>query len=92
MDPNRVEDLLRIRFQTGRREDRPVAVVPVHLYGQCVDMDAILDLAGRYDLRVLEDAAQAHKGGSAKAHARAGSMGDAAAFQFLSRQEPRRVR
>ena len=61
-------------------------VVPVHLYGQVADMDAILDLAGKYNLIVIEDACQAH---GAKYFSRkhnrwftAGSMGNAAAFSF----------
>jgi dTDP-4-amino-4,6-dideoxygalactose transaminase len=80
MDPNRLEDLLRRRFASGPATDRPAAVVPVHLYGQCVDMDAIADLASRYGMKVLEDAAQAH--GATWKGRRAGSLGDAAAFSF----------
>src|ERR1700733_279859 len=45
----------------SRRSGRPVsAVVPVHLYGQIADMDAILELAARFNLIVIEDACQAH--------------------------------
>jgi len=69
------------------RSGRPVtAVVPVHLYGQMADMDAILDLADKYDLTVIEDACQAHGAEySSKRNNRwmkAGSMGRAAAFSF----------
>lgn len=62
------------------------AVVPVHLYGQMADMDAILDLATQYNLKVIEDACQAQGAEyfSQKDNRwhKAGSMGDAAAFSF----------
>jgi dTDP-4-amino-4,6-dideoxygalactose transaminase len=69
------------------RSGRPVtAVIPVHLYGQMADMDAILQLADEYRLDVVEDACQAH---GAEYFSRknnrwmkAGSMGRAAAFSF----------
>jgi dTDP-4-amino-4,6-dideoxygalactose transaminase len=56
------------------------AVVPVHLYGLPADMDAILALAGKHDLLVVEDACQAH--GAFYRGRRAGSLGHAAAFSF----------
>src|SRR6266850_4562461 len=56
------------------------AVVPVHLYGQCVDMQALLSLSRRHHFSVVEDAAQAF---GAEWHGRkAGAWGDAAAFSF----------
>jgi aminotransferase EvaB len=56
------------------------AVVPVHLYGQCVEMDTVMQIARRNSLSVLEDSAQAQ--GALYKGKKAGSMSDVSAFSF----------
>lgn len=56
------------------------AIIAVHLYGRTADMDSINILAKKYNLKVIEDAAQAH--GAKYKGQRAGSLGDAAGFSF----------
>jgi dTDP-4-amino-4,6-dideoxygalactose transaminase len=57
------------------------AVIPVHLYGQCAEMDPILEIGRKYGLTVIEDAAQAI--GAEYKGRRAGSMGDFGCFSFF---------
>ena len=56
------------------------AIIPVHLYGQPVDLDPILKISKKYGLRMIEDCAQAH--GAAYKNKRVGSYGDLACFSF----------
>jgi dTDP-4-amino-4,6-dideoxygalactose transaminase len=71
LDPARVEAAVTPRTK---------AVMPVHLYGQPADVDAVREVAARHGLRVIEDAAQA-QGARYRGRA-AGSLADAAGFSF----------
>jgi dTDP-4-amino-4,6-dideoxygalactose transaminase len=93
MSPDALDDCLggcakdaRTGRPLGPRTGKPIkAVVPVHLYGQVAEMDAILSIAAHYDLLVIEDACQAHGAEYRSADGgwrRAGSFGTAAAFSF----------
>ena len=95
MDPCKLEEYLESECsrdaKTGmlihRKLQAPVtAVVPVHIYGQMVDMDPILALARKFSLIVVEDACQAHGAEyfskAANTWQKAGSIGHAAAFSF----------
>ena len=70
-----------IDSMTPTERERLKAVIPVHLYGQCADMAPILEICDKYDLVVIEDAAQAI--GSEYRGQRAGSMGDFGCFSFF---------
>jgi len=81
MDSNQLEEVVRFAFHgTSSAIGRPKAVIPVHLYGHAADMPAILDIARRYDLYVIEDCAQAH--GATLRGRKVGTWGHLAAFSF----------
>ena len=61
--------------------EKTKAIIPVHLFGQCADMDEIIRIAKKYDLRIIEDACQA-VAAEWNGH-RAGSMGDTGCFSFF---------
>src|SRR5580658_9591220 len=71
IDPGRIEAAITARTR---------AILLVHLYGQCADMDPILAIARRHKLVVIEDAAQAH--GAEYNGRRAGGIGDIGCFSF----------
>ncbi len=80
VDIDPVTYLMDIGQVKARITPRTKAILPVHLYGQTVDMDPLLELAAQHGLKVIEDACQAH--GAEYKGRRAGSLGDAAAFSF----------
>ena len=71
MDPEKIE---------GAINPRTKCLLPVHLYGQCVDMQAVQASAQKHDLKIVEDCAQSH--GATQQGRTAGSMADASAFSF----------
>ncbi len=79
LSPEGLDRVLTAMDQAERKRLR--AIIPVHLYGQCADMDPILKVAEDYDLVVIEDAAQAI--GAEYRGRRAGSMGDYGCFSFF---------
>jgi len=72
MDPEKLESAITRRTK---------AVIPVHLFGQCADMDPILEVSSKYGLPVIEDAAQSI--GAQYKHKKAGSMAEFGVFSFF---------
>jgi dTDP-4-amino-4,6-dideoxygalactose transaminase len=90
MDPEKLSSFLARECTFNPAEKKIVhkvsgttvkAIVPVHLYGQCADMDEILEVARRYDIPVVEDACQAV--GATYKGRKAGAMGDLGCFSFF---------
>jgi dTDP-4-amino-4,6-dideoxygalactose transaminase len=80
MDPSALEKFLKKRKAKEGRRRKVKAILPVHLYGHPAEMDAIMDIAERYDLIVIEDACQAH---GAEYHGKkVGSFGLFGCFSF----------
>jgi dTDP-4-amino-4,6-dideoxygalactose transaminase len=73
LDPVAVQKIIQ-------RSDNVRCLMPVHLYGQCADMDAFAELSKEHDVAIVEDAAQAF--GASWRGKKAGSLGSAAAFSF----------
>ncbi len=94
MDPRKLSEFIETRCESGKKDqlltrhmDVPIrGVLPVHLFGQCADMDPILELCGNYKLRIIEDAAQAigslYKPAPDSPARSAGTMGDTGCFSF----------
>ncbi|MGA9347288.1 MAG: DegT/DnrJ/EryC1/StrS family aminotransferase [Anaerolineae bacterium] len=81
IDPSHLEDALKaVINHPSSTVHRPSSIIPVHLYGHPADMPAILDIARRYGLYVIEDCAQSH--GAALNRRKTGTWGHIAAFSF----------
>jgi dTDP-4-amino-4,6-dideoxygalactose transaminase len=79
ISPQKIADTLDAMPDQARADIK--AIVPVHLYGQCAEMDPIKEIAERYGLVIIEDAAQAI--GAEYRGRRAGSIGDFGCFSFF---------
>ncbi len=82
IDPNLVEAKIKERRALGKRVK---AILPVHVFGQPAEMDALVELARRYDLALIEDACEA-VGAEYKGRA-AGTFGNAAVFAFYPNKQ-----
>ena len=80
VEPNEFTYNIDVSLVEKKITARTKAIMVVHLYGQPADIDPLLELANKYNLKIIEDAAQAH-GAVYKGH-KVGSLGDAAGFSF----------
>lgn len=82
IDPDKIREWFAANHA---KIDKVKAIIPVHLYGQCADMDPILEIAGQYGIPVVEDAAQAigARYPLKQGVKRAGSMGAMGCFSFF---------
>ena len=90
IDPLKIEEFIKKKCKLNtktnqlisRRTNRPIkAIIPVHLYGQMADIGLILKIARAYNLKIIEDAAQAI--GAEYRGKKAGSFGDVGCFSFF---------
>ncbi|HEX2684024.1 MAG TPA: DegT/DnrJ/EryC1/StrS family aminotransferase, partial [Ferruginibacter sp.] len=81
VEPNLDDYLLDPALIEAKISSRTKAILPVHLYGQLCDMEAINAIAAKYQLKVIEDSAQS-QGAANKDGKRSGSLGDASGFSF----------
>jgi len=80
VDINPETYLMDVSKVEAKISDKTRAILPVHLYGQPVDMDPLMEIAEKYGLNVIEDACQAH--GAKYRNAKVGSIGDIGCFSF----------
>jgi len=78
-----VEELkAKVEDKVKRGDEKLKAIMPVHIYGHPVDMDPLLDLSRKYNLVVIEDAAEAH--GAEYKGRKCGGLGDISCFSFYA--------
>ena len=79
LNPNETEDLIK------KHKNKVKAIIPIHLFGKCVDMENLIYLTKKYNIRIIEDAAQAmgaeYKIGNE--YKKCGTVGDFGAFSFF---------
>ena len=80
VEPNKATYNINVSLVEAKITSKTKAIIPVHLYGQPADMEPLLELATKYSLKIIEDAAQAH--GALYKGRKTGGLGDAAAFSF----------
>lgn len=76
MDPNRLADYLN----KSSPRNQIKAIVPVHLYGRSADMKSIMEIANQFEIKVVEDASQAH--GATTGESKAGTIGEIGCFSL----------
>ncbi len=81
IDCTRDTYLLNVSEIEGKITERTKAIIPIHLYGQCVDMDSVNTIAKKYHLKVIEDTAQG--AGTLYKGKKAGSLGDVGCVSFF---------